>query len=111
VQPIPNIIKVEPNNLDDSVEAEDPPTEQHEAAAPHTAVMGQGKTDTFADTLVKLISPKKKIGTRKKTPVEPTERLTRKQAKDTGATIPNVNTSTKELAKVEKPKTKTIKKK
>jgi hypothetical protein len=111
VQPIPNIIKVEPNNLDESVEAEVPTAEQHEAAAPPPTVIGQGKPESFTDTLVKMISPKKKVGTKKKTPIEPTERLTRKRAKDTGATVPNVDTSTKELAKVEKPKTKTIKKK
>jgi hypothetical protein len=111
VQPIPKIIKVEPNNLDESVEAEGPPTEQHEAAAPDSTVVGQGRTDSFADTLMKLVSPKKKVGTRKKLPVQPTESLTRKQARDTGAEIPNVNTSSKDLAKVTKPKTKTIKKK
>jgi hypothetical protein len=41
----------------------------------------------------------------------PTTRLTRKKAKDSGTTVPNVDTSTKELEKVEKQNKKTKTKK
>ena len=113
VQPIPNIIKVEPEEIEASVEPENATDQEHEAAAPHPTGIDQGKPESLTDTLVRLVSPKKKVTPAippKKQTLVPTTRLTRKKALESGTTVPNVDTSTKELEKVEKQKKKTNKK-
>jgi hypothetical protein len=99
VEPIPKTIKVEPEEGLESVTPELSEQQDEISDLPNTSTSSKSKSPSLAKILHKLVLPPKPP--KKKTLVS-TDRVTRKQAQDSGTPVPDVQKSKQDLEKLKK---------